>query len=65
MKSYSSREVIKILKKDGWYEIICSGSHHQFKHPTKKGKVTVKHPDKDIPRETLDSIERQSGLRFR
>ena len=47
MKSYSSREVIKILKKDGWYEILCSGSHHQFKHPTKKGKVTVKHPDKD------------------
>lgn len=65
MKSYSSREVIKILKKDGWYEIMCAGSHHQFKHLTKKGKVTVKHPDKDIPRDTLDSIERQSGLRFR
>lgn len=65
MKSYSSREVIKILKKDGWYEIMCVGSHHQFKHLTKKGKVTVKHPDKDIPRDTLDSIERQSGLRFR
>ena len=65
MKSYSSREVLKILKADGWYEVNCVGSHHQFKHPTKKGRVTIKHPDKDIPRKTLDSIERQSGLLFR
>lgn len=65
MKSYSSREVIRALQADGWYLIKAEGSHHQFKHPTKKGRVTVKHPDKDIPRKTLDSIERQSGLRFR
>ena len=38
MKSYSSREVIGILKKDGWYEVACVGDHHQFKHPTKKGQ---------------------------
>lgn len=65
MKSYSSREVIQALLADGWFEVNVVGSHHQFKHPTKKGRVTVKHPDRDIPRETLDSIERQSGLRFR
>jgi len=65
MKSYSSRDVIKALTEDGWYEVNTVGSHHQFKHPTKKGRVTVKHPDKDMPRKTLDSIERQSGLRFR
>lgn len=65
MKSYSSREVIKMLKEDGWYEVNVEGSHHQFKHPTKKGRTTIKHPDKDIPRKTLDSIERQSGLVFR
>ena len=65
MKSYSSREVITILKADGWYEADVTGSHHQFKHLSKKGRVTVKHPDKDIPRKTLDSIERQSGLKFR
>lgn len=65
MKSYSSREVIKLLQKDGWYEVNIVGSHHQYKHPSKKGRVTVKHPDKDIPRKTLDSIEMQSGLRFR
>lgn len=65
MKSYSSREVIKMLIDDGWYLVNTVGSHHQYKHPTKKGRVTVKHPDKDIPRKTLDSIERQSGLTFR
>lgn len=65
VKSYSSREVIKALTADGWYEVNVVGSHHQFKHLTKRGRVTVKHPDKDIPRPTLDSIERQSGLTFR
>ena len=65
MRSYSSREVIQLLKADGWYEVNVTGSHHQFKHPEKRGRVTVKHPDKDIPRPTLDSIERQSGLKFR
>ena len=65
MKSYSSREVIKLLKEDGWYLVRIDGSHHHFKHPTKKGLVTVKHPDKDIPIKTLRSIEQQSGLTFR
>ncbi|MBS5910666.1 MULTISPECIES: type II toxin-antitoxin system HicA family toxin [Bacillales] len=51
------------------YNSICyrgffSGSHHQFKHPTQKGRTTVKHPDKDIPVPTLKSIERRSGLKF-
>lgn len=57
--------VLSALRKDGWYEVNCVGSHHQFKHPTKPGKVTLKHPDKEIPRKTLDCIERQSGLLFR
>ncbi|MDD3336757.1 MAG: type II toxin-antitoxin system HicA family toxin [Eubacteriales bacterium] len=65
MKSYSSKEVIRLLTLDGWYEVGCTGSHHQFKHPVKKGRTTVKHPDKDIPRKTLDCIEKQSGLQFR
>lgn len=64
MKSCSSREVIRILKDDGWYEVAVVGSHHQFKHPTKPGRVTVKHPTKSIPPKTLRSIERQSGLSF-
>ena len=65
MKSYSSREVIKMLKADGWYEVNVEGSHHQYKHPTKMGRTTVKHPDKDIPLKTLRRIEEQSGLKFR
>jgi len=65
MKSYSSSEVIKILSDDGWYEVACEGSHHQFKHPTKPGKVTVKHPQKDIPIKTLKRIEQQSGIKFK
>ncbi len=64
MKSYSSRDVIKALKNDGWFEINCVGDHHQFKHPVKKGKVTVTHPVKDIPLKTLKSIEKQAGVKF-
>ncbi len=64
MKSYSSREVLKVLKADGWYEVACDGDHHQLKHPTKKGRVTLTHPRKDIPVKTLKSIEKQSGIIF-
>lgn len=64
MKSYTSRDVIKILKADGWYEVGCVGDHHQFKHPTKKGRVTVTHPRKDFPIKTLKSIEKQAGIKF-
>lgn len=65
MSSISSREVLKRLRADGWYEVNCVGSHHQFKHPVKPGRVTLKHPDKDIPVATLRRIEQQSGLSFR
>ena len=64
MKSYSSREVIQKIKKDGWYEIASDGSHHQFKHPTKPGKTTVKNSQKDVPTKTLKRIEQQSGIKF-
>ena len=64
MKSYSSRKVIRLLKKDGWYLVNVTGSHYQYKHPTKPGRTTVKHPDKDIPLKTHRRIEEQSGLKF-
>ena len=57
-----SREVIKILKEDGWYEHHVKGSHHQYKHDTKEGKVTVPHPKKDIAVGTLKSIWKQAGI---
>lgn len=64
MKSYSSREVLKMLKDDGWYEVNCVGDHHQLKHPTKKGRVTITHPKKDIPLTTLKRIQEQAGIKF-
>lgn len=64
VKNYSSRQIIKMLISDGWYEVGCDGDHHQFKHPLKKGRVTVTHPPKGIPIGTLKSIERQAGIKF-
>jgi predicted RNA binding protein YcfA (HicA-like mRNA interferase family) len=51
--------LINELRKDGWDEVNQVGSHKQFKHPTKKGRVTVPHPSRDIPIGTLRSIEKQ------
>lgn len=64
MKRYTSREIIKMLKSDGWVEVNCVGDHHQFKHPTKKGRVTVTHPVKDIPIKTQKRIFEQAGIRL-
>jgi predicted RNA binding protein YcfA (HicA-like mRNA interferase family) len=57
----NSRQVIKMLEADGWVLARVKGSHHQFRHPVKPGLVTVKHPDGDIPKGTLNSIRRQAG----
>jgi len=59
----NSDEVIRMLKDDGWLWKHTEGSHHQFIHPTKPGKVTVKHPAKDIPTGTLQSNRKQAGLK--
>jgi len=56
----NSREIIKRLKKDGWLLHHVKGSHHQFKHPIKSGKITVPHPKKDFPKGTLESIRKQA-----
>lgn len=53
------------LRDDGWYEVAQMGSHKQFKHGTKPGRVTVPHPVRDIPMGTLKSIERQAGIKLR
>ena len=57
-----SRTVIKLITADGWRLVHQVGSHRQYKHPTKPGKVTVPHPKKDLPKETLKSILKQAGL---
>ncbi|ALA12480.1 type II toxin-antitoxin system HicA family toxin [Paenibacillus larvae] len=61
-KAYSSREVIKILREDGWIHKNTEGDHWHFIHPTKKGKVTVPHPKKGLKRRTTKSIFEQAGL---
>jgi predicted RNA binding protein YcfA (HicA-like mRNA interferase family) len=58
------REVIAKLKQDGWREVAQRVSHKQFKHPRKKGRVTVPHPKLDLPKGTLRSIEKQAGIKF-
>ena len=60
----NSRLILKALKYDGWYEVNTVGSHVQFKHATKPGRVTVPHPKKDIPVGTIKSIEKQAGLKL-
>jgi len=59
-----SSRVIQVLLADGWELHNARGSHQQFKHPSKVGKVMVPHPKKDLPIGTLKSIERQSGLKL-
>ena len=57
-----SRTLIKLIKADGWYLVHTVGSHQQYRHPTKPGKVTVPPPRKDLGKETLKSIFKQAGL---
>ena len=61
----TSKEIIRKLEKDGWFLVEIVGSHHQFKHPEKSGKVTVPHPKKDLTIKTVASIEKQSGVKLR
>ncbi|WP_082979866.1 type II toxin-antitoxin system HicA family toxin [Labrys sp. WJW] len=61
----NSRDIISVLKADGWAEVTRKGSHVQLRHPTKPGRVTVPHPKRDLPLGTVKSIEKQSGLRLR
>ena len=60
-----SRDIVKRPAADGWRKVAQKGSHVQFKHPTKPGRVTVPHPKRDIPIGTLRSIEKQCGLELR
>ncbi len=62
-KVMTSTEIIKILKHDGWQLYHQKGSHCQFKHAFKKGRVTVPHPKKDLPIKTVQSIFKQAGIK--
>jgi predicted RNA binding protein YcfA (HicA-like mRNA interferase family) len=58
------RDAIKIIEADGWYLVITKGSHIQYKHPTKFGRVTIAgHPNDDLAPGTLNSILKQAKLK--
>ena len=57
------KELLQLLKKDGWVEKSHKGSHLQLMHPSKPGKVTVPVHGGDVPKGTLSSIMKQAGLK--
>lgn len=64
MKRYKVKEIIEMLEADGWIEATTRGSHRQFKHPTKKGRVTVNGSKSDnLSQFLLNSIFKQAGWR--
>jgi predicted RNA binding protein YcfA (HicA-like mRNA interferase family) len=58
------RDIIRLIELDGWRHVRTKGSHHQFRHPNKPGKVTVaEKPSLEIPPGTVNSILKQAGLK--
>ncbi|MBS1832263.1 MAG: type II toxin-antitoxin system HicA family toxin [Acidobacteria bacterium] len=57
------RDVIRLIEDDGWEFVVKKGSHRQYKHPLKKGRVTIPgHPSDDLHPDTLKSVRLQAGL---
>ncbi len=58
------RDAIRIVERDGRYQVRTRGSHRQFRHPEKPSKVTIPgNLGDDLPRGTWLNIQRQAGLR--
>lgn len=60
---YTTKEMIKLIQKDGWYLVKTDGSHYHFKHPVKSGKVTIPFHNKELKAGTANSILKQAGLK--
>ena len=57
------RDVIKMIEEDGWYLVVTRGSHRQYKHPAKPGRVTIAGPlNDDLASGTLNSVLKQARL---
>lgn len=62
--SMKVKELIKLIEKDGWFQVAQVGSHRQYKHKIKSGRVTIAGKlSKDMPTGTLNSILKQAGLK--
>jgi predicted RNA binding protein YcfA (HicA-like mRNA interferase family) len=59
----NSKELIKLLERDGWVLRGSKGSHHIFQHPTKLGHITVPHPKKDLGVGLVQKLMKQAGLK--
>ena len=58
------RDVIKLIEADGWYIIVTKGSHRQYKHPKKPGRVTIAgHPSDEMAPGTLISVLKQAQMK--
>jgi predicted RNA binding protein YcfA (HicA-like mRNA interferase family) len=58
------REAIRLIETDGWFLVATRGSHRQYKHLTKLGRVTIAgKPSDDLAPGTLNSILKQAGLK--
>jgi predicted RNA binding protein YcfA (HicA-like mRNA interferase family) len=58
------RDVLRLVERDGWFLVVQKGSHRQFKHPVKLGRVTVAgHPSQEMDKGPLNSILKQAGLK--
>jgi predicted RNA binding protein YcfA (HicA-like mRNA interferase family) len=58
------RDAIKLIEADGWRAVTTGGSHRQFKHQAKPGRVTVAgHSSDDLAPGTYNSILKQAGLK--
>jgi predicted RNA binding protein YcfA (HicA-like mRNA interferase family) len=58
------RDVIRLIQDDGWFLVATRGSHRQYKHPTKPGRVTIAgHPNDELATGTLNSVFKQAGIR--
>lgn len=57
-----SKTLIRLIEQDGWFKHAHNGSHCQYKHHVKQGKVTIPHPRRDLPIKTVMSILKQAGL---
>ena len=59
------RDLIRVIERDGWFLVRTRGSHHQYKHPTKPGLVTIPgNPGQDVAIGTLRNILKQAGLKL-
>jgi predicted RNA binding protein YcfA (HicA-like mRNA interferase family) len=57
-------EILRVLIADGWFLVVTRGSHRQFKHSSKPGRVTVPgKPSDELAPGTLNSIRKQAGLK--